>query len=197
MLVYDSPGYGDFINNQEAVNKVKAFILKCHQDWRALDAQSMTEAEFLQADSRIHCVFYFIAPHRLKEIDVEFITQLAPLVPILPVVAKSDIMTVKERNAFLTLVKEKIEKISGALGEPAVYDFSGDDVDATPGDGVHQDEVPPPVGGLLRVPNLFSIVSDASSERAYPWGTLKIDDENVSDFRRLQGILFENGLYII
>ena len=55
----------------------------------------MTEAEFLQADDRIHCIFYFIAPHRFKAIDAEFIKELAPLASIIPVVAKADIMTVK------------------------------------------------------------------------------------------------------
>ena len=55
----------------------------------------MTEAEFLQADDRIHCIFYFIAPHRFKAIDAEFIKELAPLASVIPVVAKADIMTVK------------------------------------------------------------------------------------------------------
>jgi septin family protein len=55
-----------------------------------LDPQSMTDAECLMADGRIHCVFYFIAPHRMKLLDRDFITQLAPLVPIIPIIAKGE-----------------------------------------------------------------------------------------------------------
>ena len=72
------------------MDKVKKHIFQCHQQWRALDAQSMTEAEFLQADDRIHCVFYFLASHRMKDIDREFITQLSPIVPIIPIIGKAD-----------------------------------------------------------------------------------------------------------
>jgi septin family protein len=154
----------------------------------------MTEAEFLQADNRIHCVFYFIAPHRLKAIDLEFIKELAPLVPIIPVVSKSDIMTLKERNYYLEAVKQKIDALS--VDEPAVYDFQGDDLTVFGGGATDGDEVPPNKNTeLVRVPNLFAIVCDNSPERVYPWGKLVIDDNEVSDFRRLQTILFENGMF--
>jgi len=49
---------------------------------------------------------------------------------------------------------------------------------------------------LIRVPNLFAVVCDSSPERVYPWGTLMIDDPNVSDFSRVQTLLFENEHHI-
>ena len=52
----------------------------------------MTESEFLQKDERIHVVFYFIASHRLKDIDTEFISTISSIVPIVPIIGKTIMM---------------------------------------------------------------------------------------------------------
>jgi hypothetical protein len=83
----------------------------------------MTEAEFLMADDRIHCVFYFIASHRMKDIDTEFIRQLSPLVPIIPIIAKADTMTVQERNNHILTVYQKLDDLSKKIKEDCIYDF--------------------------------------------------------------------------
>ena len=44
--------------------------------------------------------------HRLKGVDVEFIKRLEPYVNVVPVIAKSDTMTLAERDAFRRLVAE-------------------------------------------------------------------------------------------
>jgi septin family protein len=54
-----------------------------------------SEAEWNETDSRIHCLFYFIPSHRMKDIDTEFIERLSPIVPIVPIIAKADMMTVE------------------------------------------------------------------------------------------------------
>ena len=39
-------------------------------------------------DPRVDVAVYFVAPHRLKQMDCEFMTELAKCVPVLPVLAK-------------------------------------------------------------------------------------------------------------
>lgn len=39
-------------------------------------------------DPRVDVCFYFIAPHRIKDVDVHFISQLSELVPVMPILAK-------------------------------------------------------------------------------------------------------------
>jgi septin 2 len=153
----------------------------------------MTEAEYLEADNRIHCVFYFIAPHRMKMLDREFIAQLAPIVPIIPVIAKADTMTVRERNEYLHIVKEALDEISLKLKESCIYDFKNEDLNNADEDDSIPAKGTPAQQSMERLSNIFAIVCDSSSERIYPWGTLRIDDYRHSDFRRLQSILFENG----
>jgi septin family protein len=49
---------------------------------------------------------------------------------------------------------------------------------------------------IKRYSNIFAVVCALTNERVYPWGTLKIDDMTHSDFRLLQILLFEQGIYI-
>ena len=60
--------------------------------------------------------------------------------------------------------------------------------------------VPAPVQGQLHTPlpkirNAFAVVCDTSEsgKREYPWGSLDIYDEEHSDFRRLQRLVFESN----
>ena len=39
LVLYDSLGYGDFINNQDAVETIRNYVLEKHACWRGLDMQ--------------------------------------------------------------------------------------------------------------------------------------------------------------
>lgn len=39
-------------------------------------------------DPRVDVCIYFIAPHRIKKVDIKFMTELAKHVPVVPVLAK-------------------------------------------------------------------------------------------------------------
>ena len=39
LVLYDSLGYGDFINNQDAVETIRNYVLEKHANWRGLDMQ--------------------------------------------------------------------------------------------------------------------------------------------------------------
>ena len=103
--LFDSPGYGDYINNQNAIETVRNYLEQAHQDWLELNGNMLCESERNESDGRIHCLFYFIAPHRFKDIDREFIKQLTSLAPIVPVIAKADTMTLDERRQHLLEVR--------------------------------------------------------------------------------------------
>ena len=57
-------------------------------------------------DRMIHCCLYFIAPHRLKHIDIAFMRRIHKMVNIVPIIAKSDTMTTDEKMNF----KEEVRK---------------------------------------------------------------------------------------
>ena len=53
-------------------------------------------------DNRVHCCLYFISPtgHNLRAIDVIVLKKLSEVVNVVPVIAKSDSLTLPEREAF-------------------------------------------------------------------------------------------------
>ena len=93
-----------------------------------VDAGTLTEQEFILADRRIHCLFYLFLPHSIKAIDIEFITQTSHLVPIIPIICRTDTMTSSERNAYIILLKSTLDNISSSLGYSCVHDFNCDDI---------------------------------------------------------------------
>eukprot|EP01034_Spumella_vulgaris_P038637 gene38637-47716_t len=119
----DTPGYGDKINNQFAIDNIKEYLEAAHRQWSLLDTRTMTRKELNAADTRIHCIFYFISPHRMKLIDFEFILQLGSLAPIVPVIAKADTMTSEERRAYLEVVDETLRGLEAVAKTPIIFDF--------------------------------------------------------------------------
>ena len=236
-------------------------------------------------------MFYFIAPHRIKDIDKEFIKQLTGLAPLVMVVAKADTMTWQERKDHLIAVLKLVDELQAACKMPIAFDFHEEDVgfmdhylpeksprtpsnvaaqadlsfsyndfldlsssfveesesrplsplnlpdcsyqnsSATPhfsfrgqayqpDNGEQAMHVPlavevaktaespqsaatfstkPQLPSSVHVPlpkirNAFAVVCDTSEsgKREYPWGSLDIYDEEHSDFRRLQRLVFES-----
>jgi len=58
----------------------------------------------------VHVCLYFIAPHRLKHIDIAFMRALHRKVNIVPIIAKSDTMTTKEKEEFKLVVREALQR---------------------------------------------------------------------------------------
>jgi septin family protein len=57
------------------------------------------------ADTRVHAVIYFLPPTgKLKDLDIEALTKLSLIVNVIPVIAKSDTMTVDEIKMMKQMV---------------------------------------------------------------------------------------------
>ena len=58
-------------------------------------------------DTRIHCCLFFINPtgHSLRPIDIIVMKKLSEVVNVVPVIAKSDSLTLEERDAFKQKVR--------------------------------------------------------------------------------------------
>jgi septin family protein len=182
---------------------IRQDLLRRHAAWSRASRQLVEESSRLQADSRIHAALYFLSPHRFKEVDRVFLTQLSDVVPIVPVIAKADTMTAVERKAYLLYVMDALKELEQRVGHPLCYDFKENEL-SIPGssslletytgeaeeikDEANQRVFP---GTLYRAENLFAVVADTCASRIYPWGVLDIMNEAQSDFRRLQRLLFE------
>lgn len=58
-------------------------------------------------DTRIHCCLFFINPtgHSLRPIDIIVLKKLTEVVNVVPVIAKSDSLTLQERELFKQRVR--------------------------------------------------------------------------------------------
>lgn len=140
-------------------------------------------------DTRVHIALYFIDPtgHGLRELDVEIMKRVARYTNVLPIIGKADSFSREELKQF----KQKILNDLDRYNVP-VYKFEGDEEDDDM-EAIEENQV---LAGLQP----FSVItSDERNEdgkyvRAYPWGTIMIDDEKLSDLSVLKNVLFGSHL---
>jgi len=109
LTVIDTPGFGDFINNDDSWKQIVDNIDQRYDAY--LDTEQKVNRSNI-IDNRIHACVYFIQPtgHSLKPLDIEVMRRLHNKVNLIPVIAKADtmtddeIMTFKQRVSILTQV---------------------------------------------------------------------------------------------
>lgn len=114
LTVVDTPGFGDFINNDESWDPI---VKNIEQRFDAyLDAENKVNRMNI-VDNRIHACVYFIQPtgHSLKPLDVEVMRKLHTKVNLIPVIAKADTLTDEEINSFKQRVCTLIQILSTVL----------------------------------------------------------------------------------
>lgn len=107
--IVDTPGYGDVINNERCWDPIVKYIKDQHSAYLRKELTAQRE-RYLQ-DTRIHCCLFFIQPsgHALKPIDIVVLKKLSEFVNVVPVIAKSDSLTLEERAAFKARIKEEFQ----------------------------------------------------------------------------------------
>ena len=178
--VWDTPGFGDTMNSEDRFVPVEHFIESNHVAYE--EGEFYRRAEQQVDDPRIHCCFYFISPHRVTPLDIEFMRRLQSKVCLVPIVAKADTMTLAERAWHLRQIHAKLrdERIG-------IFDFGrSEDVDESWLSG----DTDADVTALRQIRNVFAIVS---GQRHYPWGAADEDTRAHSDAPRLRDRLFVDG----
>lgn len=110
VTLIDTPGYGENTNLETTFRKIVEHVVERFKSHRAAEEKQMRRgADLSHSDPLVHCVLYFIAPHRLKPVDIAFMKELHQKVNIIPIVAKSDTMTTEEKRDFKVKVRELLE----------------------------------------------------------------------------------------
>jgi septin 7 len=111
LTVVDTPGFGDFVNNDESWRPIVDNIEQRFDAY--LDAENKVNRMNI-VDNRVHACVYFIQPtgHALKPLDIEVMRRLHTKVNLIPVIAKADTMTDEEIFAFKARVSISAELLS-------------------------------------------------------------------------------------
>lgn len=105
----DTPGFGLGINNENAMENILKYIKEQYTLYLRRELTAARE-KFI-VDSRVHCILYFISPsgHSLKPLDILALKLLGDICNVIPVIAKSDALTIDERLAFKKRVQEEFQ----------------------------------------------------------------------------------------
>jgi len=192
ITVVDTPGFGESMHTEDTFEPIEKYVMEQKALYEANDVIRHPNQQ--EDDSRIHCCFYFLAPHRVTQIDAEFMKMMASKVPIVPIVAKADTMTIKERMTHLKQIHDFL-----LLKNIQVFDFhEGDFIDASWLDehttfnriGMELQEPEKAQHIFPQIHNVFAVIS---GQRRYMWGIATEEDPRHSDTHRLHRLLFHEG----
>lgn len=92
LLITDMPGYSDEISPSEYVEMLKKEVIDPFGEVLYEEGRIHRNPKFV--DNRVHCLLFLIDPipgHGVRELDLKIIKELAPLVNVVPLLAKSDL----------------------------------------------------------------------------------------------------------
>ena len=112
LTVVDTPGFGDFVNNDDSWRPIVENIEQRFDAY--LEAENKVNRMNI-VDNRVHACVYFIQPtgHSLKPLDIEVMRRLHTKVNLIPVIAKADTLTDEEIAMFKQRVSLTIKSSQG------------------------------------------------------------------------------------
>ncbi|KAB5572467.1 septin [Coniochaeta sp. 2T2.1] len=189
LTVVDTPGFGDFVNNDESWRPIVDNIEQRFDAY--LDAENKVNRMNI-VDNRIHACVFFIQPtgHSLKPLDIEVMKRLHTKVNLIPVIAKSDTLTDEEITAFKHRILADIKFHKVQIFEGPRYEL--DDEETIAENNEIMSKVPFAVVGAT---NEISTPDGRKVRgRRYPWGVIEVDNEEHCDFVKLRQMLIRTHM---
>lgn len=184
LTVVDTPGFGDAIDNTDSFQQIIKYIDQ-QFDRYLRDESGLNRKNIV--DNRVHCCFYFICPygHGLKPLDIDFMKQLSNKVSIVPVIAKSDCLTMAE---IVRLKKRILEEIRAN----GIKIYNLPDVDSDEDEEYKlqvaqlRESIPFAVCGANA---MVEVAGKKVRGRQYPWGIVDVENPEHCDFMKLRSML--------
>ncbi|XP_014844113.1 PREDICTED: uncharacterized protein LOC106918689 isoform X1 [Poecilia mexicana] len=188
LTVVDTPGFGDQINNDNCWEPISKYINEQFEKFLKEEVNITRKKRI--PDTRVHCCLYFIPPtgHSLRQLDVEFMKRLSHSVNIIPVIAKSDTMTVEERQEFKQRVRKELE-MNGIEFYPQ-KEFDDDIEDKSDNDKIRE-MMPFAVVGSDKE---YQVNGKRVLGRKTPWGIIEVENPNHCEFAQLRDFLIRSHL---
>ncbi|KAL0946502.1 hypothetical protein HGRIS_012719 [Hohenbuehelia grisea] len=186
--IVDTPGYGDQINNEGCWDPIIKYIKDQHSAYLRKELTAMRD-RYIQ-DTRIHCCLFFINPtgHSLRPIDTIVMKKLSEVVNVVPVIAKSDSLTIDERDQFKAKIREEL-----AYNNIRVFPFDTDENDE---EEVQINETIREMIPFAVVGSESNVIIDGKSVRGRKnrWGVVNVEDETHCEFVNLRNFLTRSHL---
>ncbi|EGV61168.1 cell division control protein [Yamadazyma tenuis] len=186
--VIDTPGFADQINNEKCWEPLVKYIKEQHSQYLRKELTAQRERYII--DTRVHCVLYFIPPHhsKLKPLDVQAIKKLSEIANVIPIIAKSDSLTLDERSALKKSLQQDFAKYNFNL-----YPYDNEDLfdDERQLNEDIKSLIPFAVVGSN---NEIIVNGESFKGRKTKWGTINIEDVSQCEFVFLRDFLTRTHL---
>lgn len=188
LSIIDCVGFGTSI---DLTNSWKPIVEEIDSRFDSyLEAETKINRSSSIQDNRIHALLYFIEPtgHCLKPLDINFMKQVHEKVNLIPVVAKSDILTETEIQDFKMKILQDLNNQNIQIFNPINYENDDEETKQMNHDIISK--IPYAIVGSN---NLIKLNDGRLVRgRSYPWGIIEIDNEQHCDFIKLRQLLIRN-----
>ncbi|EEP80868.1 hypothetical protein UREG_05710 [Uncinocarpus reesii 1704] len=187
--IVDTPGYGDQVNNDRCWDPIVKYIKDQHSAYlrKELTAQERT-LHSGYSNPLLPFPLSSLPGHALKPIDIVVLKKLSDVVNVVPVIAKSDSLTLEERSAFKERIKEEF-----SFHNLKMYPYDNDELDNEERavNAQIKDIIPFAVVGSEK-----SIIVNGKQVRGRQnrWGVINVEDENHCEFVYLRNFLTRTHL---
>lgn len=205
LTVVDTPGFGDFVNNDDSWRPIVENIEQRFDAY--LEAENRVNRMNI-VDNRVHACVYFIQPtgHSLKPLDIEVMRRLHTKVNLIPVIAKADTLTDEEIVEFKQRVSVtkclqgqsiNMFQILSDIAHHRIKIFEGpryelDDEETIAENNEIMSKVPFAVVGANT--EVTTPEGRRVRGRRYPWGVIEVDNEDHCDFVKLRQMLIRTHM---
>lgn len=77
MQIQDTPGYGDDLNLELNIGRVKQYIIDQNQAWMRLENSAGRGELNAKVDPRVDICLFCLPPHRVRNIDMLFMWEIS------------------------------------------------------------------------------------------------------------------------
>ncbi|KAK9981335.1 hypothetical protein ABG768_000881 [Culter alburnus] len=188
LTVVDTPGFGDQINNDNCWEPISKYINEQYEKFLKEEVNIARKKRI--PDTRVHCCLYFISPtgHSLRQLDIEFMKHLSRVVNIIPVIAKSDTLTLEEKTEFKQKVRKELE-VCGIECYPQ-KEFDEDMEDKSDNDKIRE-TMPFAVVGSDKE---YQVNGKRVLGRKTAWGIVEVENPNHCEFSLLRDFMIRSHL---
>lgn len=185
----DTPGFGDFVNNENAWDPILQTIEARFDAY--LDQENRLSRSKV-VDNRVHALLYFIQPtgHALRPIDLEFLTRLHKMVNVIPIIAKSDTVSESELASYKQRILRDLAFHGIDIVNLSTADYDDEELAAEVTE--IQNRLPFAIVGSNEL--VKTMDGRVVRGRAYPWGVVEVDNEEHCDFVKLRQMLIRSNM---
>jgi septin 3/9/12 len=188
LTITDTPGFGDLINNEHCWLPILDYVNEQFEVYLNEEVSATRRRHI--PDTRVHACLYFIPPtgHHLRELDVEFMKRLDQCVNVIPVIAKADTLTLDERDAFKSRLREDINYHGINIYPPAYLQEDDDDAEEN---AKIESLLPFAVVGSDRE---YKLGGKKVLGRQTKWGFIEVESKQHCEFSHLRDMLIRTHM---